>query len=344
MQERSTTARFVMADAGGTILVTGARGFIGPYMVRQLLRTTRQTILAVDVKPVEPASDYPPQVVQLASNLADEVAVQRLFVDHRIVRIFDLASNAKTGGSAEDYHVNDCMTRHLCAMVKAHDIERLIFFSTCFVHRKANELPASDDDYSPLEAYGASKVDSERHIRTTVPADKWLVVRPTYVWGAGSHRFANGLLYRIAKGQMLLPSDHSIVRHYGHVSTVCGQAAELADADSGKTAGRVFYVSDPPLPLREFGDVAAHNIPGSKITHVPAHLIRALGALGGLAAGLGIAFPINPMQARELTTNFPLPLDRTLSLTHTRVDLEAAMAETTTWAREATAGWTGKAT
>ena len=332
-----------MVDADGTILVTGARGFIGPYMVRQLLGTTRQTILAADVRPPDPSSDYPPQVVELALDLSDEAAVERLFVDHRIVRIFDLASNAETGGSSEDYRVNLIMTRHLCAMVKARDVERLIFFSTCFVHRKEDQLPASDDDYAPLEAYGASKVESERHIRATLPADKWLVVRPTYVWGSGSNRFANGLLYRIAKGQMLLPSDRSILRHYGHASTVCGQAAELADADSSQTAGRVFYVSDPLLPLREFGDIAAHNIPGSRITHVPARLIRALGALGGLVGRLGLAFPINPMQARELTTNYPLPLDHTLSLTQTRVDLEAAMAETTAWAREATVSWTNEA-
>ena len=333
-----------MTDSAGTILVTGARGFIGPYMVRQLLRTTQLTIVAADVKPIDPASHYPAQVVQSALNLADEAAVERLFIDHSIVRIFDLASNAETGGTEEDYRVNLTMTRLICAMVKANDVERLIFFSTCFVHRKKDELPASDDDYAPLEAYGASKVASERHIRATLPAHKWLVVRPTYVWGAGSKRFANGLLYRIAKRQMLLPSDRSILRHYGHASTVCGQAAELADADPSRTAGRVFYVSDPLLPLREFGDVAAHNIPGSKIRLVPTRLIRALGMLGGLAASSGIAFPINPMQARELTSNFPIPLDRTLSLTQTRVDLDAAMAETTAWARQATAGWTSKAT
>lgn len=342
--KRSTTVRSVMVDAGGTILVTGARGFIGPYMVRQLLRTTQQTIVAVDVKPVDPASDYPPQVVELALNLADEAAVKSLFIDHRIVRIFDLASNAETGGMAEDYRINLTMTSHICAMVKTHDVERLIFFSTCFVHRKEDELPAGDDDYAPVEAYGASKVESERHIRATLPADRWLVVRPTYVWGAGSNRFANGLLYRIAKGQMLLSSDRSIHRHYGHASTVCGQAAELADADPRETAGRVYYLSDPWMPLREFGNVAAHNIPGSKITHVPTRLIRALGVLGGLAGRSGIAFPINPMQARELTSSFPIPLERTLRLTRTRVDLDAAMAETTAWAREATAGWTSKAT
>ena len=333
-----------MTDADGTILVTGARGFIGPYMVRELLRTTQKTILAVDVKPIDSVGDYPARIIELELNMADEDAVRILFADHSIVRVFDLASNAETGGVADDYRINLTMTRHICAMVEAYDVERLIFFSTCFVHRKENQLPEGDDDYAPLEAYGESKVASERHIRATLPTNKWLLVRPTYVWGAGSSRFANGLLYRIAKGQMLLPSDHSILRHYGHASTVCGQAAELADASPGETAGRVYYLSDPLLPLREFGDVAAHNIPGGKITHVPRRLIRALGVLGGLAGRSGISFPINPMQARELTSNFPIPLERTLDLTRTRVDLDVAMAETTAWAREATAGWTSKAT
>jgi nucleoside-diphosphate-sugar epimerase len=221
----------------------------------------------------------------------------------------------------------------MLAAIEAGSVRRYIFFSTQFVFRRPGVAPRGEDDYAPAEPYGASKVECERLIRRTLDRDRYLILRPTYVWGPGLTRFRDGLLYRVAKGQMLIGSDPRIARYYGYVKTVAAQAAAFARLELGDVAERVFYLTDDAVPLRTFCAALSAALGRGGVVEVATPVIRALGWVGAALESLGLRAPINAMQARELTTSFPVPAGRTLELTGERTDLAAAAAETVAWAR-----------
>jgi hypothetical protein len=48
---------------------------------------------------------------------------------------------------------------------------------------------------------------------------------------------------------------------------------------------------------------------------------------------MGISPPITSVQARELTTSFPVPIQRTLDIVRDRTDLRVAAEDTVAWAK-----------
>jgi hypothetical protein len=57
-----------------------------------------------------------------------------------------------------------------------------------------------------------------------------------------------------------------------------------------------------------------------------------MGLVGGIMAKLGLPSPINPMQARELTTNFPIPIQFTINEMGFVTNYKKAARHTVKWA------------
>lgn len=314
------------------VLVTGGRGFIGAHLVRLLSQQGRE-VVSVDIAD-PPATQSMPRVRDVVADVRDRTAIADLLRLHNVDTVYDLASFTEAGLSAKAYQRNIDQTRSMVDSVGQSAVKRYVFFSTQFVFRKPDCLPTSDDDYAPGEEYGTSKVMSERIIRENLPANQWLIVRPSYIWGPGLTRFRDGLLYRLAKGQFMIPKDRAIRRYYGYVGTVVRQATALAEMPSGKLTHSVYYVSDDAIHLSELCNALAQAMGSGRAIHVNPAVIRALGRAGDLLERAGMRAPISSLQATELTTNYPLPLDRTLSLVGERVDLDQAARETVGWAME----------
>jgi nucleoside-diphosphate-sugar epimerase len=269
---------------------------------------------------------------EVVLDIRDRAGLEAVGRQTRFDVVFDLASRTEVGLPKADYQWNLEATKSMLSFISHFDIPRYFFFSTQFVYRTPDRAPANETDFHPVDDYGASKVESELAIRATLPSDRFLILRPTYVWGPGLTRFRDGLLLRLAKGQLLLSSDPSFVRYYGYVRTVCQQAISLATMDNHHTHN-VYYLSDDAIDLQTFCDALRTALGKGKAIQVPSTFIRMLGRAGHVLAGLGLPSPINAMQARELTTNFPIPIERTLDLVPARTDLAAAAAETVAWAK-----------
>jgi nucleoside-diphosphate-sugar epimerase len=208
-----------------------------------------------------------------------------------------------------------------------------VFYSTQFVFRVAGVLPSSDHDYNPFDFYGESKVQSEILIKNSLPSEQFLILRPTYIWGPGLDRFRDGLLYRLLRGQLIISNDPQVKRYYGYVETIAGQTLDLARLSFAELPHKVYYISDDAINLSEFCFHFISALGKGKVWSAPAKLIRGLGALGGVISWAGLRPPISPVQARELTTNFPVPIEPTLKLTKWITDLPSAAAKMVAWAR-----------
>jgi hypothetical protein len=132
----------------------------------------------------------------------------------------------------------------------------------------------------------------------------------------------------------MIPGDPSIRRYYGYVGTVVRQATALAEMPSGKLAHSVYYVSDDAIHLSELCDALTRAMGSGRAIKVHPAIIRTLGLAGDLLERMGVRAPISSLQARELTTNYPIPLGRTLNLVGERVKLDEAARETVKSAME----------
>jgi len=318
-------------NAAPNVLVTGGRGFIGSHLVESL-RQGGLNVVSVDIQ--EGVLPKPIGVTQVNSDIRNRAFMNELFAQYRFQCVFDLASYTIVGLSAKDYQRNVEKTEAMLDMVTGYKTSKYIFYSTQFVYRTKNSLPKNEEDYAPADAYGESKVKSEKLIRSSLPKDQWLILRPSYIWGPGLERFRDGLLYRLAKNQLLVPSDTSIFRYYGYVETVAAQTCKFYLQDFSSLPSKVYYLSDDAIPVHRFCEYLINALGQGRAWRIPPYFIRVLGLAGQLLERFGISAPINSMQARELTTNFPIPIEPTINLTHCVTDYASAAAKTVRWALE----------
>ena len=258
--------------------------------------------------------------------------LRELFTQFDILAVFDLASIAAVNLSAREYSANMEMTRSMVECILRFNVGTYVFYSTQLVFRKEGALPAGDQDYYPIEAYGESKIQSEQLIRQTLPRDRWLILRPTYVWGEGNQRFRDGFLYRLARGQLMLPATPGLRRYYGYVGTVCEQTVKFATHPFSELPSRTFYLSDKPISMREFCEHLTLALGQGGVRTVPAALLRSLGRIGEIADAFGVPFPISKLQADEMTRHYPVPIEATLALTGASTDYGRATAAVVAWA------------
>jgi nucleoside-diphosphate-sugar epimerase len=224
------------------------------------------------------------------------------------------------------------MTQSMLECVMQFDVEKYVFYSTQLVFRKEGALPASDEDYYAIDAYGESKIQSEQRIRGMLPKHRRLILRPTYVWGEENMRFRDGFLFRLAKGHLMVPASSDILRYYGYVETVCAQTAILAAHPFADLPSRMFYLSDKPISMRKFCEYLVTAFGKGRFWPVPGMLLRALGSIGDLADATGISFPISKLQSDEMTRSYPVPIEATLAITGTSTDYRRAAAAVVAWA------------
>jgi UDP-glucose 4-epimerase len=310
-------------------MVTGGRGFIGTHLV-ELLANNNLTVVSIDIK--NRTGKPAPGVVDVIGDLRDHTLMRDVFAGRRFDCIFDLASLTTMSLSTSSYRSNVEQTQAMVGYCLKYDIRKYIYYSTQFVYRKRDCFPKTDDDYAPVDAYGESKVKSEELVKASLPRDKFLVLRPTYIWGPGLERFRDGLLYRLLKAQLIISSDPNMKRYYGYVETVAAQTLAFSRIPVTDLPRRVYYVSDEAIGLGELCKYLVSALGRGKAWSAPASLIHLLGAIGELNSKLGLPAPISSLQARELTFNFPVPIEPTLTLTGCATDLPSAAAKTVAWA------------
>ena len=179
---------------------------------------------------------------------------------------------------------------------------------------------------------GESKIQSEEQIRARLSGKQWLILRPTYIWGEGGLRFRDGFLYRLAKGQLMVPITDHVLRYYGYVGTVCAQTAILAAQPFADLPARTFYLTDQPILMGKFCEYFVTAFGKGRVWPVPATFLRTLGSIGDLAEAFGIPFPISKLQADEMTRSYPVPVKSTLAITKSTTDYQHAAAAVVAWA------------
>lgn len=258
------------------VLVTGANGFVGRYLVRALAESGYR-IRAASRSGAPAGAD----VEQVAiGDLGSAIDWRRLLagVDH-VVHGAGLAHADGELPEERYLEVNTQATLELARAAQAARVRRFVFLSSIRAQSGpiAEHMLTEADAPAPSDAYGRSKLAAEQGL-AGLDLD-WVALRPVLVYGAGVK--ANmAALVRLARLPLPLPlGGLSAQRSLLAVENLCGA---VAFALSEGCPPRCSYIVADPEPLSVAGMLAAMR---AGLGHRPG-LIAVPPALLKVAAGL----------------------------------------------------------
>lgn len=170
------------------VLVTGANGFVGRWLVKTLADASH-AVIATDLdvsRPLEGAANTRPL------DIADSTAVTAIMREEQPYACIHLAALAfvPDGEHAPEsmMRINLSGTRNILTAIRAHSPQtRLLFASTAQVYGNAPEPVSETTPPHPLTLYGISKVAAELTVLGFVKACgiDAMIARPTNHTGPG---------------------------------------------------------------------------------------------------------------------------------------------------------------
>ncbi|MCX6946457.1 MAG: NAD(P)-dependent oxidoreductase [Verrucomicrobia bacterium] len=316
------------------LLLTGASGFIGTNLLESW-KGRYGAILNLDSRPPLNASH---QSFWHKADLLIPDEWTRRIADFQPTEAIHLAARTDMDEKttpATGYRVNIEGTRNLLqALSKLPSIQRFILISSQFVCGP-NYIPKNDTDYAPVTVYGQSKVEAEMVLRTSRIPFPWVIARPTNVWGAWHPRYPQEFWKVLQKGWYVHPSGSPVRRAYAFVDTVLHQLQQTLSLPEEKVAGQTFYLSDPVDDIAHWVDAFSFALRGCPARRIPRELLFGLGTVGDAIEALTRrSFYINSSRARSMTTDYVVPLDKSLATLGTgSVSLEDGVLKTVDWLR-----------
>ena len=182
------------------ILITGAAGYIGSHVAKQLLESTTYNIFILDnlstgnietINTLKTIRDL--KFIEL--DLKDFDKVNDVLEENKINTILHFAASIVVPESVANplkYYMNNTVnTTNLIKCAVENNVSKFIFSSTAATYGEPADLPKSgiDETYpaNPINPYGMSKLMSERVIQDTALANpnfKYVIFRYFNVAGA----------------------------------------------------------------------------------------------------------------------------------------------------------------
>jgi GlcNAc-P-P-Und epimerase len=319
------------ADDGPRVLVTGGSGFIGTNLV-ELYVAQGTPVLNLDaVAPRNPAHAGHWRAADVRDAEQLSAAVSEFDPTHAV----HLAARTDLrGNSVEDYSANVAGVENVIhALTRAPSLRRAVFASSRLVCRIGYE-PSSEDDYSPTTAYGASKVEGERIVRSSRLEVPWTIVRPTSIWGPWFGTPYRDFFLAVARGRYVHPRGRRIYKSFGFVGNTVHQLDRLLTAETAN-AGRTLYLGDyPPIEVFEWASLIRRQLSSGSPRQVPLPLLRAIALMGDGLEKMGANAPLTRFRLANMLTDMVYDLEPIRRVAaDLPVPLEEAVEVTVAWLR-----------
>lgn len=271
------------------ILVTGAGGFIGKYLVKRLLTSGHFVRVLVRRPPNDPLL-LDPRVEVIQGNLADAATVARAVEGSRLV--FHLGAAMR--GSAADFEQGTIVgTQNVVASVASVPETKLVYVSSLSVlHAAAARVSSVVREDWPLEPhpelrghYTGAKLRAEAIVRDGVRTQQLsaVIVRPGQVFGPGAELMTPAVARKM-RGRMVIIGNGELVLPLIYVEDLVD--ALVAAAERDVRDGSVFHIVDEtPVTQNELVEryvASTQQRPG--IVHIPIVAMQGAGLLAQIAA------------------------------------------------------------
>lgn len=168
-----------------TILVTGASGFIGQYLCRELL-ATGYDVIGCGRQPTQAIEDTKFQYYSFDLQKAGSHAALFKGVD-AVVHMAALAHQLDQPNPAAYYNINTEYTKKLASICAQAGVKHFIYISSIKAVGERTTQAAFDESTrpAPLDPYGRSKWFAEQFIQDIAQETQmaWTIIRPPLVYG-----------------------------------------------------------------------------------------------------------------------------------------------------------------
>lgn len=166
--------------ANRRVLVTGAAGFIGAFLVKKLLEATDDVIVGLDnvnsyydpgIKEVRlrmlADADKDNRFTFVRGDLCDAALIEHLFAENRFDVVVNLAAQAGVRYSIENpkAYIDSNLIGffNILEACRHHPVKHLVYASSSSVYGGNEKVPFSEDDRvdSPVSLYAATKKSNE---------------------------------------------------------------------------------------------------------------------------------------------------------------------------------------
>lgn len=282
------------------VLVTGASGFVGRWLVDRMVE--RGDEVHALVRTTSKTNEINPGAKQVTGDICDPASLTDRVRGCDVV--FHLAGIRRASTRREFFDVNAEGTRHICEAIGLMDTPaRLVLAGSLAATGPAREgRPVNEQDpLRPFEWYGESKAEAERILAEYDGKLPWTVIRPPRILGAGDREnlaffklVARGVRLKIGGG----PCPMSMV----DVADVVDGLLLLAEKD--EAVGEAFFISaDEQLTLGDLLDAAAQALEVELRTlYLPRPVLWSLAYMAdAFSMATGKRLPLNRKLARQLT-------------------------------------------
>ena len=279
------------------VLVTGATGFVGQHLTRELLNLgAKVRILARSSSNPSVIEEFTAKGAELVvGDICDREAVFSAVASQQIV--FHIAALFREAKHEDQvyFDVNVGGTRNVLDAAESLNVSRVVHCSTIGVHSNIPSPPANEDEpYRPGDIYQETKCEGEKlaleYFRSgRVPG---VVVRPAMIWGEGDKRLLK-LFRGVAARRFPIIGDGKTLTHWVYVHDLV-QGFLLA-AEKDNALGQVYiFAGQRPVSISELvttvaGFAGVEPLP-LKIPALPVQLLGSL--VEFVCKPLGIEPPI----------------------------------------------------
>jgi len=265
------------------VLVTGATGVVGSWLVRRLVDTGAYVVALI--RDLDPQSELIrsgtlQRIAVVNGKLEDALAVERAAVEHEVDTIMHLGAQTIVGAAlrspANTFAANVQGTWNVFETARIHAslIRCVVVASSDKAYGTSDQLPYTED--MPLQGRGPYDVSksctdliASSYAETYgIPA---LIARCGNIYGGGDlnwSRIVPGTILSLLLGeQPILRSDGTFLRDYIHVDDVVDAYLLLGEVGwDGRHVGEAFNFSDEsPLTVRQIFDLVCEATVGSAV-------------------------------------------------------------------------------
>lgn len=198
-------------DRAMRILVTGGGGFLGSYIIKELIKNPSYIVTNFS------RHSYPHLeemgVPTIKGDLTKKEDVIRA-LKHGFDAVFHVAALAGVWGDYDDYYqINFLGTKNLLEIAKENGVKKFIYTSTPSVVFGKDDILGVDENYpypaQYLTAYAETKAMAEKLVLQTNDSKDFLTcaLRPHLIWGPGDPHLIPRVIQKGKAGKLRIVGD-----------------------------------------------------------------------------------------------------------------------------------------